>query len=298
MPRRKRRFRAPVDGVERLLFGDRIPVSERVPDLPAAPRYTAAERRIQILEAVVPVFASRGYARATVSRLEAVVPVSRPTMYGYFPSKARLYAAALEFEASRVEAALLPVLEGAHAHELVAPVLLRAQGHDGDGAPCGPAPTWTRASATSPSALDPASRVVYALARWARRNPDSVRLLLQRPIDEPEVVGAHAAVRARVVGRLVELLRRDPQITAQRGLQRRFALQLHAEMLVGAAEAVLLWALEHPLVPAVHLARTWTAPPRGGHRPGRTTAPPGRPGAGGGPPARAGADARRPVIPP
>ncbi len=247
------------------MFGDRIPVWEP-PGPPGPPRVTGAERRVQILEAVIPVFAARGYARATVSRLEAVVPVSRPTMYGYFPSKAQLYAKALEYEADRVEAALLPALEGAFAHDLVLPAGVQWFDTEADGdADVGAS---ARPAATS---LDPTSRVIHALVRWARRNPDSVRLMLQRPVEAPEVVGAHAAVRERVVGRVVELLRRDPAITGHRGLQRRFALRLHAEMLVGAAEAVLLWALEHPLVPARHLSRTWTTPPRAGNRPSTRT---------------------------
>lgn len=245
------------------MFGDRIPVWEP-PGPPGPPRVSGAERRVQILEAVIPVFAARGYARATVSRLEAVVPVSRPTMYGYFPSKSQLYARALEYEADRVEAALLPALREAYAHDLVLPPGVEAliQGAGAGPAPGGAAAT-ARAARTPP---DPMNRVIHALVHWARRNPDSARLLLQRPIEAPEVVGAHAAVRERVVGRVVEVLRRDPTITGHRGLQRRFALRLHAEMLVGAAEAVMLWAIEHPLVPARHLSRTWTAPPRAGHR--------------------------------
>lgn len=215
------------------------------PPAPPRERPSSRARRVEILDAVVPVFAARGYARATVSRLEAVVPVSRPTMYHYFPSKAKLYAAALQHEADRVEAVLVPALRQAHVQDLALPPGLGAlaDGHPGSG-------------------LEPTSRVIYALVAWARRNPDSARLLLHRPIDAEEVVAAHATIRGAIVDRVAAILRADRSIKAQRGLQRRFALQLHAEMLVGAAEAVMHWALDHPLVPARYLVRTWTTQPR------------------------------------
>ncbi|MTD43000.1 TetR family transcriptional regulator [Conexibacter sp. W3-3-2] len=256
------------DRTERLLFGK---VLDKPRDRRArrAARVTGAQRRVQILEAVIPVFAARGYARATLRRLEAVSPVSRPTMYSYFPSKAHLYAAALRHEAQRVEAVLGPQLVGAHAHEFLGPAVLAAGrgGHVGavDTVAAGPAPTgWE---------LEPLPRVVCALVRWARRNPDSARLLLHRPIEEEAVMAVHAEVRRTVLDRVVAALRRDRSVRAQRGLNRRFALELHAEMLVGAAEAVMHWALAHPLVAASNLARAWTRPPRADLRRGERTPP-------------------------
>lgn len=275
------------DRAEKLLFGKVLEKPRDRRARLAARRQIGSRRRVEILEAVIPVFAQRGYARATVRRLEAVAPVSRPTMYGYFPSKAQLYAAALRHEAARVEAVLIPAIEGAHANDLTLPAVLEA-------GRAGRIPDL-RASAdvTDPPAgtgLDPLARVVHALVRWTRANPDSARLLLQRPIEEDAVVAVHAEIRRAAVAKVEARLRTDRTITARRGLNRRFAVQLHAEMLVGAVEAVLHWALDHPLVPAQHLVRTWSRPPHdhlrraavdGRHGVlGRDRSGPGDPGAG------------------
>ena len=57
----------------------------------SAPRLPAAERRLQILEAVLPVFARRGLEGAGTRDLAAAARVSEPLLYRHFGDKLGLY---------------------------------------------------------------------------------------------------------------------------------------------------------------------------------------------------------------
>ncbi len=56
-------------------------------------RMTAAERRNAILQAVIPVFAKKGFSAATTRSLAESAGVSEALLYQHFPSKESLYAA-------------------------------------------------------------------------------------------------------------------------------------------------------------------------------------------------------------
>jgi AcrR family transcriptional regulator len=60
-----------------------------------APRLPATERRNQILDVAVTIFARESYAAAGTADIAAAVGVGEPTIYRYFPSKRELYIAAL-----------------------------------------------------------------------------------------------------------------------------------------------------------------------------------------------------------
>ena len=71
----------------------------------AARRLPAAERRLEILEAALAVFAASSYASATTAGIARAAGVSEPILYRHFPSKKTLYIACLEQSWDRLHAA-------------------------------------------------------------------------------------------------------------------------------------------------------------------------------------------------
>jgi AcrR family transcriptional regulator len=65
-------------------------------DRPHRRRLAAAARRITILDAAIPVFATAGYEQTRMSDVAAHVGVTEPVVYQNFGTKAELFAAALE----------------------------------------------------------------------------------------------------------------------------------------------------------------------------------------------------------
>jgi len=64
-----------------------------------APRIPAPERRDQILDAAIHLFARNGLRDASTAVLAARLGVSEPTLYRHFPTKRALYIAALDHSA-------------------------------------------------------------------------------------------------------------------------------------------------------------------------------------------------------
>jgi AcrR family transcriptional regulator len=76
-----------------MVAGSTVPVRKRACRLPAA------ERRDQILDAAIRLFARTGFRDASTATLAAELGVSEPTLYRHFPSKRALYLAALDHSA-------------------------------------------------------------------------------------------------------------------------------------------------------------------------------------------------------
>lgn len=67
-------------------------VTAEIEDMPRrAQRLPAEERRQQILDAAITVFAERGYAGAGTADIAAAAGIGEPTIYRYFPNKIELY---------------------------------------------------------------------------------------------------------------------------------------------------------------------------------------------------------------
>lgn len=78
----------------------------------SAPRLPAAERRLQILEAVLPVFARRGLEGAGTRDLAAAARVSEPLLYRHFGDKLGLFCAAVAYAAERLAPLAAEAVEG------------------------------------------------------------------------------------------------------------------------------------------------------------------------------------------
>ncbi|MGE0190536.1 MAG: TetR/AcrR family transcriptional regulator [Planctomycetota bacterium] len=68
----------------------------------SSPRLPAAERRLQILDAVLPIFARRGLEGAGTRDLAAAAEVSEPLLYRHFGDKLGLFCAAVAHAAGRL----------------------------------------------------------------------------------------------------------------------------------------------------------------------------------------------------
>lgn len=76
-------------------------------------RLPAEERRDDIVDAALAVFATTSYAGATTAGIAREAGVSEPILYRHFPSKRALYVACLETSWQRLHAAWLAALDGA-----------------------------------------------------------------------------------------------------------------------------------------------------------------------------------------
>lgn len=81
-----------------------LTMTEVRPRATRAPKLPAEERRQQIVEAAVPIFARKGYAASGTAEIAAAAGIGEPTIYRHFENKQELYIAALRSNAERVMA--------------------------------------------------------------------------------------------------------------------------------------------------------------------------------------------------
>ena len=70
-------------------------------------RLPAHERRSQLLDVAIEVFAQRGYHGASMNQVAEAAGVTKPVLYQHFPSKRELYREVLEDVGSRLEEAII-----------------------------------------------------------------------------------------------------------------------------------------------------------------------------------------------
>lgn len=70
-----------------------------------AQKLPAEERRRQILDAAIPVFARRGFAGAGTAEIAEAAGVGEPTIYRYFSGKMELYEATIDYSTDVVMSA-------------------------------------------------------------------------------------------------------------------------------------------------------------------------------------------------
>jgi AcrR family transcriptional regulator len=179
----------------------------------AARRAAREDRRATLLRSAAEVFADRGYHRAQMDEIASMAGVSKPVLYGDFGSKDELYLACVERAAERFGRAL---------EEAVATSRTPAER------------TWLGITAL----LDAAEA---ERAGWA---------LLVRAADagSDQVAGEVSALRREAARRMAALLTDAARELGVAGSALE-SLEPHGEALVGAAEAVTRWWLEHPEVP-------------------------------------------------
>jgi AcrR family transcriptional regulator len=167
------------------------------------------ERRRELLDVALAVFAQRGYHQTRISDIIEAAQVARGTFYLYFESKHAIFAALLDDVLARIRSAVVGVELGAGAPSL------RAQIHG----------------------------TLVRLLSLVREEPALSRLVLR------EAVGLDPAIDEKLAGFYDELHRwlTDALLNGQSlGLLRRFDPTLVAWTILGAVERSMRLLLERP----------------------------------------------------
>jgi AcrR family transcriptional regulator len=185
---------------------------------PVRRRLSADERRAAILESALGVFSARGYHTASIDDIAREAGVSKALIYEHFSSKLELYANLLEH----------------HADELFAR-LAGAVAEVESGAP------------RLASGLE-------AFFGFVEERRDAWRMLF-REVTDAEVVAVLDRIVAQVTTVVATLIAEDPGARSRMEHQadRDQAIQLLAQMLVGAVQAVANWWADHREVPRERL---------------------------------------------
>ncbi|MCB1005089.1 MAG: TetR/AcrR family transcriptional regulator [Acidimicrobiales bacterium] len=81
--------------------------------MPSTTRLPAAERRRQLLDVALGVFAREGYHQASMNDVAEAAGVTKPVLYQHFESKRELYLELLRDVGGRLEGAIARATEGA-----------------------------------------------------------------------------------------------------------------------------------------------------------------------------------------
>ena len=78
----------------------------------SAARFSAEERREQVLAAAIPEFAAQGYQAASTAAIARRAGISQPYIYALFPSKQELFIAVHDVVMGRIRGAFAEAAEG------------------------------------------------------------------------------------------------------------------------------------------------------------------------------------------
>ena len=185
---------------------------------PTRKRLTAEQRRAEILGAAVEVFAGRGYHGSSIDDTARAAGVSKALIYEHFAGKQELYASLLE----------------EHASELFRRLAVAVPG-EGTGEP------------RLAGGLD-------AFFAFVEEHRVACRMLFREATD-PEVAAALGRVVDQVTAVVATLIAADPgaQARLEEETDREQALQMLAQMLVGAMQTLANWWADHQEVPRERL---------------------------------------------
>jgi AcrR family transcriptional regulator len=179
-------------------------------------RVPRAIREQQMLDAAVAEFARSGFAAASMDDIAARAGITKPMVYAYLGTKEELFSACLRREATRLMEALVAVV----GPELPADLQL-----------------W---------------RGLQAFYGFVADHRDGWDVLYRQGRGIPPFAAEIAAMRVRMVEVVSGLLSRA---VGARGRRSRPAeVEAMAYALVGAAESVADWLVDHPEITAEHAA--------------------------------------------
>ena len=171
----------------------------------------AGERRAAILDAALLVFAERGYHAASIDEIAREAGVSKALIYEHFASKQALWASLLDAQVAEI----FRRLAGAATAE--------------------PGEVRLRAG-------------VDAFLGFVEERRGAWRMLFREAAD-PEVVAFLDRVRSQVAGVVAALIAAEPAAAPEGEDDRRQAIEMLAEQLVGAVQALANWWADHQDVP-------------------------------------------------
>jgi AcrR family transcriptional regulator len=175
-------------------------------------RLTAEERRAEILAAALEVFADRGYHQSSIDDIARAAGISKALIYEHFAAKQELYASLIEHHASelfeRLAAAAVPQADDGAARRLEA-------------------------------GLD-------AFFAFVEERRDAWRMLF-REVADPEVAAVLERIVAQVTAVVAALIAEEPEARERLDdeAEREEAIQILAQMLVGAMQTAANWWADH-----------------------------------------------------
>lgn len=176
----------------------------------------AGERRAGILDAAMSVFADRGYHASSIDEIARKAGVSKALIYEHFASKQALWASLLDAQAAEIFRRLAAGAATAEPGE----VRLRAG--------------------------------VDAFLTFVEERRGAWRMLFREAAD-PEVVAFLDRVRSQVAGVVAALIAAEPAASPDDRADRRQAIEMLAEQLVGAVQGLANWWADHQEVPRAEL---------------------------------------------
>ena len=176
----------------------------------------AGERRAVILDAAMKVFADRGYHASSIDEIAREAGVSKAMIYEHFASKQALWASLLDTQAAEIFRRLAAGAATAQPGE----VRLRAG--------------------------------VDAFLTFVEERRGAWRMLFREAAD-PEVAAFLDRVRGQVAGVVAALIAAEPAASPGDRADRRQAIEMLAEQLVGAVQALANWWADHQEVPRAQL---------------------------------------------
>jgi AcrR family transcriptional regulator len=174
-------------------------------------RLPAGERREAILQAALEVFAERGYQAASIDQIARAAGVSKALIYEHFASKQALWASLLETQVAEIFRRLAAGAATAEPGE----VRLRAG--------------------------------VDAFLAFVEERRGAWRMLFREATD-PEVTAFLDRVRSQVAGVVAALIAAEPGARTDEA-SGRLAIEMLAEQLTGAVQALANWWADHQDVP-------------------------------------------------
>ena len=172
----------------------------------------AGERRAAILDAALAVFAERGYHAASIDEIAREAGVSKALIYEHFASKQALWASLLDAQVAEIFRRLAAGAATAEPGE----VRLRAG--------------------------------VDAFLTFVEERRGAWRMLFREAAD-PEVMAFLDRVRSQVAGVVAALIAAEPAAAREGEADPQQAIEMLAEQLVGAVQALANWWADHQEVP-------------------------------------------------
>ncbi len=189
-------------------------------------RLPAQQRREQILEGAMKVFAQRGYQDASMIEIARAGGVTAAVIYDHFASKQELHGLLLEAQTD----ALL-----AHVGGAVAPAGQDSAGED---------PAGADSVGADPAAFMRAG--VNAFFEFVEANPYAWRLIFREAPTDPGIADVHRRIHERATGGIAALLQASAPEFLSGDPRREQALELFAQMLKMSLNGMAVWWYEHP----------------------------------------------------
>ena len=181
---------------------------------PARRRLSAPDRRAAILDAALQIFSGRGYHAASIDEIAQEAGISKALIYEHFPSKKELHASLLERHVQEIFEALAQAAAGPEPGE----VRLR--------------------------------NGVDAFLEWVETHPRAFTLLFRDnfEIDVAELLQGLQQQATLAIAGLMATEPIEPAPGKETQKQRRLAVEMFAQQLSGAVQALAIWWRDHPNV--------------------------------------------------